>query len=80
MVDKERLKTLIAESGISKELIAGSIGISITSLNNKISQRTGFYLEEAVKISKLLKIDRDTMFDVFFKDDVGNEPTEEERA
>lgn len=76
MVDTERLKSLINESGIRKELIAGRCGMSISSLNNKLAQRTAFNVEEAVQISGILGIDRPTFMDIFFKDDVGNMPTQ----
>ena len=76
MVDTERLKSLINQSGIRKELIAGKCGMSISSLNNKLAQRTDFCIEEAVSICDLLQIDKPTLLEIFFKDEVGKMPTD----
>lgn len=75
MVDTERLKSLINDSGIRKEIIAGKCGISLSSLNNKLAQRTVFNIEEAVEIKNILGIDMPTFNEIFLKGEVGNMPT-----
>ena len=80
MVDTTRLNDLISKSGIRKELIAGAVGVSISTLNNKLSKRTDFRIEEAQTISNILGIDKTTMIDIFFMDEVGKMPTKGERA
>lgn len=75
MVDTERLKSLINDSGIRKEIIAGKCGISLSSLNNKLAQRTVFNIEEAVEIKNILGIDMPTFNEIFLKGEVGNLPT-----
>ena len=78
MVDVEKLGYLIKESGLPKEMVAGLTGMSLNTLNNKLAQRTGIYIEEAEKFRKILKMNQQTFLDVFFKDDVGITPTTRE--
>jgi len=80
MTKTEVLKRLIKESGIRKEKIAALLGISITSLNNKITNRTSFYADELYHLKALLNLSQAQFFDIFFASEVSDTDTRVERA
>lgn len=53
MVNK-RLIEEIAKSGLKKCVIAEKLGISDCSLRNKLSGKSDFYVEEALKLIQML--------------------------
>lgn len=63
--NKELLSSKIRESGFRKEYIAQKLGMSLNSLNNKISGRTPFMIDEAYELKKLLNIESDDV-ELFF--------------
>lgn len=65
MPDRERLEERIQDSGLKKEFIAQKLGMSLNSLNNKISGRTSFLIGEAFKLKEILNIDEDVFNDIF---------------
>lgn len=57
MTDSERLKSIIADSGLKFSYIAEKIGLkSPTSLYNKIDNRTEFTVSEVSKLCEVLGI------------------------
>ena len=69
----------IQNSGHRKEEIAAQMGISLNTLNNKLTNRTSFTVQEALQLSKILEYSRDRMFDVFYAAEVGILPTLERK-
>lgn len=70
MMKTTELNRLIAESGKSKEKIASILGISLGSLNNKLANRTEFKASEMEILWKILDLDRNQIFDIFFAPEV----------
>ena len=65
MVNKEVLVEEIQKSGLKKEFICSRLGMSLNTLNNKISGRTKFLVTEAFDLKTLLKMD-DVLFRSIF--------------
>lgn len=63
--NKELLAEKIRASGYRKEHIAKQLGMSLNSLNNKISGRTPFMVDEAYGLKKILNIDSEDI-ELFF--------------
>jgi len=80
MTRTTELQKDIQESGHRKDEIAVRMGITLNTLNNKISNRTSFTVQEALGLSRILKYTRDRMFYIFFADEVGILPTEKAGA
>lgn len=59
MVNENLLKAKIIEKGIDKKVIAEKLGISPTSLNYKINNKTQFKASEIQLLSKILGIDKE---------------------
>lgn len=59
MVASNLLKAKILEFNLSKSEIAKELGISTTSLNYKLNNKTEFKATEIVKLSNLLGISRE---------------------
>lgn len=55
--DFSRLKGRIREKGLSQEDLAKAIGISTTSLNKKLNNKSDFCLRETFVIGKILSIE-----------------------
>ncbi|MEG0896871.1 MAG: helix-turn-helix transcriptional regulator [Ruthenibacterium sp.] len=63
MTDELRLKAAIVLSGLSRQEVADSIGISLYSLHLKLHNKREFKPSEIAKLSKLLNIeDKDAVF------------------
>lgn len=75
MVDTNSLIKRIKESGIKKESISATLGISIGSLNNKLAKRTEFTLPEAKALQKILGLSDDEAIRVFFAEAVSKTET-----
>lgn len=65
MIDREQLVEKIRTSGLKKEFIAAKIGMSLNSLNNKISGRTKFIINEAFKLKILLNLSDEEFNSIF---------------
>lgn len=55
----KNLEAAIAASGIKKQVIAEKLGITHACLNNKLSGKTKFYVEEAFALMVILHLDAD---------------------
>lgn len=60
-----KLVEAISESGIKKSAIAGKLGITLTSFNNKLAGRTGFYVDEAIELMTILGRDERDFYSFF---------------
>lgn len=65
MTRTAELQKDIQASGHRKDEIAVHMGVSLNTLNNKISNRTSFTVQEALNLSRILKYTRDRMFYIF---------------
>lgn len=59
LVNENLLKAKIIEKGIDKKVIAEKLGISPTSLNYKMNNKTEFKASEIQLLSKILGISRE---------------------
>jgi transcriptional regulator with XRE-family HTH domain len=71
MADLVRINRIIIESGMKKEFVAEKLGMSPTSLSNKLAGRTPFTIKEANAFCELFGItDAEEMRKLFFAPDV----------
>lgn len=77
MTDTMELNRRIEASNVSKEGIASKLGIALSSLNNKISNRTEFKASEIDALVGILHLDRPTMIRIFFAKKVSSCDTKE---
>ena len=66
MTNTKELNKRILETVGRKEIVAAKLGISLTSLNNKIANRTEFKASEISILKKLLKLSEEDVFRIFF--------------
>ncbi len=59
MINEKLLKAKILEKGIDKKVIAEKLGISPTSLNYKLNNKTEFKGSEIQLLSQILGISRE---------------------
>jgi len=64
-MNKEMLQDKISQSGLKRYSIASEMGITPTSLANKVAGRTCFTLEEISKLANILNIGEDEFRDIF---------------
>lgn len=77
MIKLHKLNEVIAKSGLKKNYISSVLGISDTSLRNKLSGKTGFTWAEIQALTKLLSLTLTQCNDIFFSDLVAEKATEE---
>lgn len=65
-----RLSDLIQTSGLKKTAIANAMGISDSSLRNKLAGRTDFQLKEIQALASFLHMSPRQCSDIFFADEV----------
>ena len=67
-----KLKGRMKENGITQEVLAAMIGISLSTLNRKITNEDGdsFTIKEANAIFKALNLSPDDAVAIFFADNV----------
>lgn len=65
MTNSEWLEAQIKNSGLKKQFISEKLGMSLNSLNNKLSGRTAFTVNEAIKLKLLIGIDETQFNDIF---------------
>lgn len=75
MTNTIELNKVIKESGFRKEKIANDLGISLTSLNNKIANRTSFYVGEIDTLKRILKLNEKQFNSIFFAPEVSSYDT-----
>lgn len=59
-----KLKAKMVEMGYTQIKLAKEMGITVQSLNSKLNGRSGFSLDEAISITKILQIENPV--DIFF--------------
>ena len=59
MTDTQKLKAKIVESGLTQAKVANKLGISVTSFNNKLLNRSSFKASEMFCLCELLNIRKD---------------------
>lgn len=69
-MDSARLIERIEQSGLKKNFIADKIGISYSSLQNKVHGRTDFTARESLTLKHLLQMPEEEYIDIFFASDV----------
>lgn len=70
MVNSEKLKEKIDETGVSISHLARKSGMTRESFYNKMNNETEFKVSEMLKISKALNISFEEREEIFFADDV----------
>lgn len=68
----------LAENGLSQKAVAKELKMSENTLTHKIRGQSFFGINDVKKMSKLLNLDKDEVFDIFFADDVDKKPTRKE--
>ena len=58
-----KLRGLMAENNISRKYLAKKLGISVTSITNKLNGHTPFKIAEIQKVSEIFNVD----INIFFK-------------
>lgn len=76
MTNTTELNRLIEASSESKEGIASKLGISLSSLNNKIANRTEFKASEIDMLQNVLHLSKQAVFAIFFASKVSRYDTE----
>lgn len=66
MVKAEKITNRMKELNLNKESICAALGISVSSLNNKLHGRTAFTVQEARDIAEILHFSKEEMLDIFF--------------
>lgn len=61
-----KIETVYKSKG-KKTGFARDLGISLTELNNKLSGKTNFSIEQAKKIRILLSLSSDEFYSIFFQ-------------
>lgn len=64
----KKLTTLIDDSGIKKSKLSKDLGISDSSLRNKLSGKTDFTIKEMTTLAMSLHLSPSACTDVFFSD------------
>lgn len=67
MIESKKLEKKIKESGLKKNKIAETLGISRQSLHFKVTGQNDFRASEINKLSKLLKLTRKETLDIFLR-------------
>ena len=60
----------LAENGLSQKDVAKELGLAENTLTHKIREKSFFDVNDVKKMSKLLNLNKDDIFDIFFTDDV----------
>ena len=66
MVKADKITERMKELKLRKEQVSTALGISLGSLNNKLSGRTAFTVQEARDLAEILHFSKEEMLDVFF--------------
>ena len=72
MIRKNSVQALLKENGMTQADLARKIGMNPATLSIKLNDKKGEKLSvaEAERISKVLKIDRNKLTDIFFADEL----------
>lgn len=66
MAKKNLIEAKLKEVNVSREELAKSLGISYSTLDNKINGRTEFTVREAEILHKMLSLTSDDIMNIFF--------------
>lgn len=69
-MNDRKIKAKMVELGVTQKDLAEKLGISMQNLNAKLNGRNIMNIEEAAKITKILKLD--DPIDIFFNNNVPN--------
>lgn len=68
---RQRLfRAKLAENGLSQKDVAKELGMAENTMTQKIREKSFFGVNDVKKMSKLLNLNKDEIFDIFFTDDV----------
>ena len=70
MVDVERLREAMSDSGMTIKAIANKSGILRETLYNKLSGRTEFTVSEAERLASTLHLTKAETYNIFFAREV----------
>lgn len=65
-----KLKGIMRERGVTQQMLADHIGITVQALNSKLNKRTVFTVPEAARICAFLEIDSPA--EIFFGKSIPN--------
>lgn len=65
-MDLSKLNALIEKSGIKRSKICEALGISDTSLRNKLTGKTPFTWQEVLSLAEVFRLTDEECRDVFF--------------
>lgn len=61
-----RIRARMTELGFTQEKLANAMGITVQTLNAKLNGRSGFSLDEAISVTKILSLE--DPLEIFFKE------------
>lgn len=67
MIDLEKLRNLIDDSGLKMNFIASELNLSRESLYQKLEGKTEFKVSEVQKLTRVLNMSNDMRNIIFFK-------------
>lgn len=62
-----KLKGAIIEKGYSQRSLAEALGVSKTTINAKINEKTNFNVKEVEELCTLLGLEQERMIEIFFE-------------
>lgn len=65
----EKVKKLIEERNVTYQEFAKKLGISVRSLQKKLSGEEEFYVSEVIEIAEIFDLDIKTVSKIFFSSD-----------
>lgn len=68
--NRNLFRAKLAENGLNNKLISEKIGISVSTLQRKISNNGNFSLDEMHAIAKVLNLSKADICDIFFNKEV----------
>lgn len=70
MTNIRLLKAEIIRNGLTRIKVAEYLGISLTALQNKLSNKVEFRASEIYTLYKILNLSKETFMEIFFADSV----------
>ena len=77
MVDLNKLKNAIKDSGIKVGFIAEKLGLSRGGLYKKMNGQNEFLLSEVATLTSILQLDENAKNNIFFAKEVSKKETEQ---
>lgn len=66
-MNSERFKAILKERGVSKTFVAGAIGITKATLNNRINRGSSFSYAEVLRFQEALRLTDSERDEIFLK-------------